>query len=491
MKKLITCFSLLFLSAGAVFGQTSDQKIGLTAHVGLSDYYGDWNKAFFNTDKAFRTQVGLTGMYYLNSIFNVGATINYGSFGYHLPKDDGFNSNLFTANAILRMKFNNGMILKEDSRFRPYIFVGGGIANYANPTDFTTTNPGLDFSGNAGLGMDVMLTDNIGLNYNLNYGYTFGDDKDLLSDIQAGHDQYMIHSLGVVYLFGKMVDTDGDGVSDKKDKCPDTPKEAKVDEMGCALDSDGDGIPDYKDECPDVKGLENFKGCPDTDGDGIQDSEDDCPTEKGEASANGCPDADGDGITDKEDACPKEAGIEAFKGCPDTDGDGIQDSEDDCPNVKGTSQFKGCPDTDGDGIIDKVDKCPTIAGVPSNSGCPEIKEETKEIFRQALKGIQFESGRDVIKKKSYGILNNVAGIMNDNPSYKLVIDGHTDSQGDDAKNLTLSEKRALAVKNYLIKKGVDGARLTHHGFGETKPKATNDTGAGRAENRRVEFTVEF
>jgi len=108
-----------------------------------------------------------------------------------------------------------------------------------------------------------------------------------------------------------------------------------------------------------------------------------------------------------------------------------------------------------------------------------------------LKGIQFESGKDIIKSSSYDILHNVATIMKDNPSYKLKIDGHTDSQGDDAKNMQLSKDRAAAVKKYLIEDGVDGSRLSAFGYGETVPKATNDTAAGRAENRRVEFTVEF
>jgi outer membrane protein OmpA-like peptidoglycan-associated protein len=153
--------------------------------------------------------------------------------------------------------------------------------------------------------------------------------------------------------------------------------------------------------------------------------------------------------------------------------------------------MKGCPDSDGDGIADKEDKCPKVAGVASNDGCPEIKEETKKVFEQALKGIQFEPGKDVIKKTSYGILDNVVKIMKENPSYLLEINGHTDSQGDDAKNMTLSQKRAEAVRNYLVSKGIETSRLTPKGYGETVPKATNDTPAGRAENRRVEFKVNF
>ena len=301
----------------------------------------------------------------------------------------------------------------------------------------------------------------------------------------------MIHSVGVVYLLGKVADADKDGVADKKDECPETPAGVEVDSKGCAIDSDGDGIANHLDKCPDVPGVEAMEGCPDSDGDGIVDDEDECPEVPGVISAQGCPDADGDGIVDEEDECPELAGIEKYNGCPDTDGDGIIDPEDECPNDAGIKELKGCPDTDGDGIADNEDKCPTIPGVDSNKGCPEIAQETKEVFQRALKGIQFESGRDVIKRSSYGILNNVADIMKDNPSYKLIIDGHTDSQGDDAKNLTLSENRAAAVKNYLISKGVDGARLKSRGFGETVPKATNDTSAGRATNRRVEFTVEF
>jgi OOP family OmpA-OmpF porin len=490
---LLGLFTVL-LFAGSSYGQTSSQRIGVGAHLGISDYYGDLDTRFFNIGTA-RNQGGVTGSYYLNKWFDVAASATYGGIGYNQASGPSFSANLFQATGQLRFKFHNGIILPEESKIQPFVFVGAGIADWAtvglNDKYPKGTVPQTDLLWSGGLGATYMILDNWGVNYTLLYGYTNGDSKDFYAGFSGGHDQFMIHQAGIVYLIGKVSDTDGDGVSDKKDDCPETPAGVAVDEMGCAIDTDGDGIADYLDKCPDVPGVEELDGCPDSDGDGITDLEDECPDVFGVISAQGCPDTDGDGITDEDDACPEVAGLDKYDGCPDTDGDGIIDSEDDCPTVKGIKELKGCADTDGDGIADNIDKCPTIPGVDSNMGCPEIAEATKEVFKKALKGIQFESGRDVIKSSSNGILNNVADIMKENPSYKLIIDGHTDSQGDDAKNLELSEKRALAVKNYLIKRGIDPARLTSRGFGETKPKASNDTSNGRAENRRVEFTVEF
>lgn len=497
MKMKIGFLSLLaaLVLTSTSFGQTADQRFGIAAHAGLSDYYGDLDAHFFDLGKTARNQGGLTFSYYLTSMFDVAASCTYGAIGYDQAYGPSFGANLFQANGQLRFKFHNGFMLPETSKIQPYVFVGAGIADYANVSILTevafNTNPQTDLTFNGGLGATYMMFSKWGLNYTMLYAHTNGDSKDGYAGYSAGWDQFMVHQLGIVYLLGQASDTDGDGVTDKKDKCPETPSGVSVDPDGCPIDTDGDGIPDYLDKCPDVPGIEALEGCPDTDGDGITDAEDECPEVPGVISAQGCPDRDGDGIVDDEDKCPDTPGLEKYDGCPDTDGDGIIDPDDECPTVAGIKELKGCPDTDKDGIADKDDKCPTIPGVESNMGCPEIAEETKEVFKKALKGIQFESGRDVIKKSSYGILNNVVDIMKQNPSYKLIIDGHTDAQGDDAKNQILSEKRAAAVKKYLSDKGVDGSRLTSRGFGETVPKATNDTPAGRAENRRVEFTVEF
>ena len=202
-------------------------------------------------------------------------------------------------------------------------------------------------------------------------------------------------------------------------------------------------------------------------------------------------DRDKDGVPDKVDRCPDLAGLANLEGCPDRDGDGIADNMDACPDVAGPANFNGCPDSDGDGIADNLDRCPKVKGPASTNGCPEVSEKAKKLFEKALTGIQFESAKSVIKTSSYGILNQVVEVMKENPTYDLEIHGHTDSQGDDAKNMKLSEDRAAAVRTYLENKGISGDRMKSFGHGETEPVDDNATAAGRAKNRRVEFKVTF
>lgn len=300
----------------------------------------------------------------------------------------------------------------------------------------------------------------------------------------------------VVTSNGVDVITNKDGASD----CiPYTQEKAPIEKK--VADTDGDGIADDADKCPTIPGIVSEMGCPkvkkkavDSDGDGVLDPLDACPeTPTGIAvDAKGCAkDSDGDGIADYKDNCPNVVGLASLSGCPDADGDGITDAKDKCPNVAGIATLAGCPDADSDGIADADDKCPNEAGIAENKGCPEIKEEVKAIFDRALKGIQFYSGKSTLKTSSYGILNEVAQVMVDNPAYNLEMTGYTDSAGDETKNLTLSKRRAQAAYEYLVKKGVEGSRMTHNGLGEANPIADNSTSSGRAKNRRVEFNVKF
>jgi outer membrane protein OmpA-like peptidoglycan-associated protein len=259
---------------------------------------------------------------------------------------------------------------------------------------------------------------------------------------------------------------------------------------GCP-DTDGDGIIDSKDKCPTVKGSLAMEGCGDRDGDKIRDDEDQCPDVAGTVKFRGCPDRDDDGVADSEDLCPDKKGPVSTKGCPDTDNDGVTDNIDKCPSAAGTAANSGCPDTDGDGLNDFADKCPNVSGPTSNGGCPELKVAIKQLFKKALQGIQFETGKAVIKPVSFPILKSIANVVIDNPTYKLTVEGHTDDVGDDAMNMTLSQDRADAVAKYLITVGADPMRVTGMGFGETRPVDTNASKAGKARNRRVEMKVEF
>ena len=260
--------------------------------------------------------------------------------------------------------------------------------------------------------------------------------------------------------------------------------------FGKPKDTDGDGIPDKRDKCPEVKGLPQFDGCPDTDGDGIQDKDDECPTVKGLVQFHGCPDTDGDGIPDKDDACPTVKGLAQFHGCPDTDGDGIPDKDDACPTVKGLAQFHGCPDTDGDGIPDNEDKCPTEAGPASNNGCPlpppPVVEPEKIDFSTP---ILFDVDKVVIKKSCYATLNNAADKLKANNNAYVLIEGYTDNTGSAVHNKKLSIKRAYVVKQYLLKHGVSPKQLKTVAMGTKSPVASNKTKEGRAQNRRVIMKV--
>jgi outer membrane protein OmpA-like peptidoglycan-associated protein len=298
-----------------------------------------------------------------------------------------------------------------------------------------------------------------------------------------GADIMNVHAmLGWAWGFGGAPkDSDGDGVIDRKDKCPNTPRGAVVDVKGCPLDADGDGVYDGLDKCPGTpKGVK--------------------------VDADGCPlDSDGDGVPDYLDKCPNTPrGVKVdATGCPlDSDGDGVPDYLDKCPNTpKGTKvDAAGCPpDRDGDGVPDYLDKCPdTPKGVKVDAtGCPlpppPPAHTTEPIFKEGkkslvLEGVNFEYNSSKLTPASEAVLDKVAASLVDWSDVKLEVGGHTDGRGADAYNMKLSQARAESVLNYLGAKGVAASRLTAKGFGKTLPIADNKTDAGRATNRRVELT---
>jgi OOP family OmpA-OmpF porin len=236
-------------------------------------------------------------------------------------------------------------------------------------------------------------------------------------------------------------DSDADGVPDHLDKCPDTPRGVTVDSVGCPLDSDGDGVPDDLDKCPGT---------------------------------------------------PKGVAVDAT-GCPiDSDGDGVPDKLDKCPNTpKGVKVDQhGCPlDSDGDGVPDYLDKCPgTPRGVPVDEhGCPPEGITVLGDEWMVKGAVLFSVDKWKLTPAGEEIMVRAADFLKKNPQWVVEIQGHTDSAGPQAWNMTLSQRRADAVKEHLISLGVAADRLLATGYGSAEPLAPNDTAEGRAKNRRVDF----
>lgn len=252
-------------------------------------------------------------------------------------------------------------------------------------------------------------------------------------------------------------------------KSIEVPKLSKVEVPAVVVDADGDGIPDENDKCPLIAGI---------------------------GANNGCPaDSDGDGIYDKKDHCPKYAGTKENNGCPaDNDSDGVHNGLDKCPDLVGVSENDGCPkDTDGDGVYDVDDRCPNRPGAAVDGGCPKVKidETERKILETAIKDVKFKTASAELVPSSKAVLNKIVALMEKYPAYKLTISGHTDSQGDAAKNMELSRQRARAAKDYLVSRNIRSGRITAKGFGSRVPVDSNETAEGRKNNRRIEFVPSY
>jgi len=341
----------------------------------------------------------------------------------------------YAVDGIVKYNINQGKTIQ------PFLELGGG---------YTWVDEVGAGTFNGGAGFNIWFSENVGLSIQSSYKHAF-------EDYGVRHFQ---HLAGISIAFG-------------------------------GTDTDGDGIYDKDDACPEVAGLEAFNGCPDSDGDGIEDAKDDCPNAAGSKEMNGCPDTDGDGVADKDDACANVAGLAALAGCPDADGDGIADGDDQCPNEAGPAENNGCPwpDGDGDGVLDKDDQCPTVAGTVANNGCPEVTEEVQKQLNDYARTILFDTGKSSIKAESTSVMVDIIQILNEYPNARFTVEGHTDSVGSASLNQRLSEERANAVRDFLIDKGIGADRLVAAGYGEDRPIANNNTRSGRSQNRRVEINL--
>jgi OOP family OmpA-OmpF porin len=376
----------------------------------------------------------------LSDHWSIGLNVGY---GWNYDNDDGTNS--YRTN-LIPIDLNAIYTVLPDAKASPYFTGGFGVVHW----DANYRPQGLDLEDErdpafgVGAGVEVFLTEFMALDLGGKFRYMLTDDKDLIgmsyfdSDLTASNDQYLWYfGLGLTWYPGKCKDSDGDGICNNKDKCPDTPVGCVVDEVGCEVDSDGDGVCDGLDRCPDTP----------------------------------------------------EGAIVDKRGCPkDTDGDGVFDGIDQCPDTpKGCRVDEvGCPmDSDGDGVCDGLDKCPdTPKGVEVDKvGCPKLPDLSE------LEGITFRFNKSNVIPVPNEILNRAVALLSGYPNVKVEIDGHTDSIGSEAYNMKLGQQRADAVKVYLVNHGIKEENLITKSFGETKPIATNDTEEGRRMNRRIEFKI--
>jgi len=499
MKKIISILQIIIISfvvsqfsVSSSYAQDTALKhpfkdyLYLQPNLGISQYFGSLNaKDFWNQNPKFAFGAALGYQY--NPIFGFRSQVmRTDLYSKRTDKDQELSSNLWDVDLNLTINIRDIFEEYNEKRMLNFYLFGGVGCTFFNTTiqDISSGDYANQSTGQTNFIMPLGAGASYRINYhfsvNLEYGdrTVFNGTKFDFFDPGNGYNvHYSYASAGVQIRFGAE-DSDGDGVKNKIDLCPDIP--GKIELAGCP-DSDNDGIADKDDACPEVAGKPAFKGCPDSDGDGIIDSKDACPSVAGLKELFGCPDKDRDGIADKDDKCPDVYGKKEFAGCPDRDGDGIPDKDDDCPDEKGLPQFKGCPDTDGDGVPDNLDKAPDVFG----DGSTPVGAEVSKF--QISNIVYFYFDKSVVIPRYTSALDEVVTSLNEHPEVSVYVDGYAGSEGTTAYNLKLSEKRAEYVVNYLVKKGISKERLVKRSFGIENPVGDNKTSAGRALNRRVEI----
>ena len=439
IKRLLgTAACMVVLQAGSALAENRADTVTFAPYVGGYTFQG---KQDIDTAPVFGLRLG----YNLTDNWALEGVVDY----LNADHDAGGDVEMLRYGGDLLYNFmpKNSLV--------PYLAAGVGGLKFTSGTF-----PDQRLVANYGGGLKWFMTENVALRGDirgLNYKY----DGDLVTNVEYTLGLHVavgapkpapkpVEVAPVVLAPAPPADTDRDGVIDSLDACPGTPGGIKVDGRGCPLDSDRDGVYDYLDACP---------GTP---------------------------------VGVKVDA----------KGCPlDSDKDGVYDYLDNCPGtpVGVKVDAKGCPlDSDGDGVPDYLDKCPTTprGDKVDQDGCtPKIVEAAVQKAvavptRVALK-VQFDTGKSVIKQQYHQELKAVGDALNADKNLKGTIEGYTDSVGNDRLNQQLSQRRANAVRDYIIKTfKVDAGRLTAKGYGEANPVADNATAAGRALNRRIEAVFE-
>lgn len=344
--------------------------------------------------------------------------------------------------------------LLPSRKVNPYLFAGWAQLNLDEPKGKQLHLNGSNFG--AGAKIRLKQTSAARWDFRVELRHVAAKNDPPLDDSgDLKHNTFLTAGITMTLANPKR-DSDGDGVLDRFDRCPNTVPGAAVDPFGCELDYDEDGVPDGLDRCPS--------------------------TPRGAiVDADGCPsDSDGDGVMDGIDLCNETLPgvIVDAAGCAmDSDGDGVFDGIDRCPGTRPRILVDeyGCPLT------------PAVTAPPQSA----VETEFLNTGNLVLDNVYFQSGSAVLKPGSHAALDEVGKILVKWPDLQIEISGHTDSSGSDAVNQRISQGRAQAVLDYLKGKfpGIGASRLKAVGYGETRPIASNATSEGRAQNRRVEFKI--
>ena len=405
MRKLIMALVAVLLlravPALAGGGEAGDFEIGPYAGYGWLDNYGVFHP---KDDMLYGGRLG----YFISPRWSVEAS------GQRLHTKTQLDPALPLQNGdadLTAYRLNMLYNFRPLQVLRPFLTVGVGCECF-DVHEFGKSN---DTGWNAGGGLRWFMTPHFDVRM---------DGRFVRTSVTNGlneNENNIEATLGLGLVFGggrgplPDIDSDGDGVFDRQDRCPYTPRGAKVDAYGCPFDSDGDGVLDGIDRCPDTK-----RGCT--------------------VDAYGCPkDSDHDGVCDGLDQCP------------------------DTPRDKKVDE-KGCP-----------------VAVPK---APPLFVEKKAVI---LEGVEFDNDKATLRPASLTTLDRVAESLQDWPDFNVEIQGHTSEPGTWAYNLELSQRRAEAVRAYLVSKGVSGHRLVAKGYGKSRMIAKNNTPEGQQKNRRVEL----
>ena len=396
--------------------------------------------------------------------------------------------------------------------FSPHIYGGMGVLRYnvttipARSTADVETEAWTAFIP-FGLGIQYRVDDNTSFEVNGGYNYVLSDEIDAAIGSDDDDGYFSAHAGLTMTGSDPNGDPDMDGLTNREEKELGTdPKVADSDGDGLNdgeefntyksnplnADTDGDGLSD-RDE---VKTHKSDPTKEDTDGEGLKDG-DEVNTHSTDPTMA---DTDSDGLTDAEEVND----YKSMAGKPDTDGDGLKDGEE----VKTHKTKFDVADTDGDGLNDgdEVNTHKTNPNNPDSDGGTvndgvevnrgtnpnnaedDVVLEVSEVGAKiVLDGVEFATGKATITDASQEILEKAFQTLRAYPDMVVEIHGYTDSTGSRNGNLRLSQSRANAVRAYLVKKGIDGARMEAKGFGPDNPIADNGTAEGRQKNRRIEF----